>query len=240
MRAMFRSAYHRRPVVNGYSGYSAPHYDVLHFALEAIDGAAIDEISATSSILAVVDTAEYQGQQWARELSARPGVEVVGREDARVMFSVPASGTRHPALAGRPLVIQSASASAFSREAWRMIDRDLDTRWFTDGPQTGAESVTLDLGSVQTVQSLVLSLGAFSIDYPRLLAVELSEDGQTWQERWKGPTAGLALSALLHNADGAPIVVSWPTAVARFIRLRELAADPRFYWSVAEVAVFGP
>ena len=115
---------YRHPVVNGYSGFSPPHYDVLHLALEAVDQSAIDEIASSSPIVVVVDASAYQGQLWAKELAGRKGAVALGREGTRLVFSIPASGIRHEEAAGRRFQIQSVSANVLPQDAARMIDGD--------------------------------------------------------------------------------------------------------------------
>jgi hypothetical protein len=43
----------------------------------------------------------------------------------------------------------------------------------------------------------------------------------------------------LRDPATVPLVFGFPATRARWIRLRQLGADPRFHWSIAELAVSG-
>ena len=58
-----------------------------------------------------------------------------------------------------------------------IIDGDLKTRWHAR-EQRGAEMVTIDLGVAHTLRALVLCLGSYTSQYPRVLAVDASDDGR--------------------------------------------------------------
>jgi hypothetical protein len=56
---------------------------------------------------------------------------------------------------------------------------------------------------------------------------------------WSGTTGLLALSAALDD----PLTLAMPFAfeprAARFVRLTETAPEEKYYWSVAELRIFG-
>src|SRR6185436_9526411 len=53
--AMFRATQHGRPLVNGYSGYTPPHYDLLMAALNRGDPTAIQQFAEGRPLVIVVD-----------------------------------------------------------------------------------------------------------------------------------------------------------------------------------------
>src|SRR5205814_1911296 len=68
--AVFRSIDHRRPLVNGYSGYTAPHYVILEIALRDEDLDALAETTRGEPLLVAVDR-RFQFPRWAEALTAR-------------------------------------------------------------------------------------------------------------------------------------------------------------------------
>jgi hypothetical protein len=120
-----------------------------------------------------------------------------------------------------------------------MTDGNSETRWTSDAPQNGSETVTVDLGSVKLVRGVSMSLGPHIFDFPRVLEIDRSEDGQSWSTCWKGPTTARVMAGATQDPREAPLVVSIPIGPARFVRLRQLGQNPTYYWSITELAVYG-
>jgi hypothetical protein len=123
-----------------------------------------------------------------------------------------------------------------------MTDGDLTTRW-SAGDQRGKQQfLQIDLGSVQSVGSVVLAIGPYENDYPRDLSVETaeSEDGE-WSEAWHGDTRGELLAATMRDRKRLPITLAWSERSARFIRLKNRGRAPhRWWWSIGELEVHAP
>ena len=116
------------------------------------------------------------------------------------------------------------------------VDGDRATHW-TTGPQRPGHQLVIELETTHAIEAVILELGPFLYDFPRLLLVELSEDRQTWVEVWRGPTTAKALVGALADPIGHPIEVRLGGRTARYVRLRQLATDPVYYWSIAELTV---
>ncbi len=79
-------------------------------------------------------------------------------------------------------------------------------------------------------------------DFPRGLAVEVSDDGRTWRP------AAARLAGPLHHAG--PLLLAWPGAEslhhldppvsARYLRLSPARGHPVWWWSVEELLLFAP
>ena len=82
-------------------------------------------------------------------------------------------------------------------------------------------------------------IGGYVADFPRRLAVDLSDDGGRWQEVWSGETALLAFVAALELPRSVPLRLPLGHAAARYLRLRQTGEDPVYYWSIAELQVYG-
>src|SRR5205814_8982708 len=78
--AVFRSIDHRRPLVNGYSGYTAPHNVILEIALRDEDLDALAETTRGEPLLVAVDR-HFQYERWASALAARHAPFVAGDGD---------------------------------------------------------------------------------------------------------------------------------------------------------------
>jgi hypothetical protein len=125
-----------------------------------------------------------------------------------------------------------------TEELMHVSDGDLITRW-QSGPQTQTSWIEVDLGATWELDSVVLSLGPFSSDFPRRLLVEVSPDGAAWARVWAGPTHREALRGAIAHPKELPIVLPMAQRRARYLRLTQNGFDPVYYWSIAELAAFG-
>jgi hypothetical protein len=121
--------------------------------------------------------------------------------------------------------------------AWRWT-ANLKTRWDT-GPQDPTNELIIDLGAARRVEGIELQMGRFRTDFPRELTVSLSDDGVVWTPGWGGATALLAFEATVEAPVTVPLRFPADQQVARYIRLRQTAQDPVYYWSIAELRVYG-
>jgi hypothetical protein len=127
--------------------------------------------------------------------------------------------------------------SACSREVAFITDADLETRWVC-GIQAPDQSLTVDLGAPAQVGTVVHALGPAGGEFPRHLVIETSVDGAVWTMAWEGSPA----VAVLHAAMAAPresrAVIEFPSRTARYVRLKQLAREGTYAWSLAELEVW--
>ncbi len=108
------------------------------------------------------------------------------------------------------------------------------------GPQSGRETIDIDLGEPAAVSGVSIALGGDNVEgYPRLLDVEVSPNGTDWRRVWRGPTGALALAGALSNPKLTPVDVAFSAPGTRFLRLQQIAVGIRWAWCVTGVAVFG-
>jgi hypothetical protein len=240
---LYRATEHRRPVVNGYSGYFAPHYWALQYMLERRDPAVLARLSSMGTIEAVVDHDLDRDRRWRGFLSAYPHATVVHQDPEYTAFrlgrSASASASALPQLRGQPLPIAGVAASLYQDLVGLMTDGDRVTRWHTGGPQAPTNEIAIDLGVERHVVGVELDIGGYVADFPRILSIDVSRDGMTWDSRWSGDTALLALSAALERPLDIPLRFPLERGPARYVRLRQTGTEDVFYWSIAELRVYG-
>ncbi len=240
---LFRAAYHRRPVINGYSGYFAPHYFAIREMLDQKDPAILTRLSLLGTIEAVVDHALDADGRWRGFLRAYPEATVVHSDQEYTAFRIARSGSASasslPTISGQQLPITSIRASLYQDLVGLMTDGDRLTRWHTGGPQDPTNEVSIDLGSTRQVGGIELEIGGYVADFPRALTIETSTDGAAWSSVWSGPTALIAVSAALEAPLELPLRFPFEARPARFIRLRQTASEPIYWWSIVELRVFG-
>jgi hypothetical protein len=150
---LYRAIDHRRPVLNGYSGYFAPHYWALQYLLEQHDPGVLGRLSAFGAIEVVVDHALDGGRGWRKFLSSQPEVELVHSDADSTTYRL-RRGAAHQPLAhvdGAPVPIAGIRASLYQDLVGHMIDGDRITRWHTGGPQDPTNEIVLDLGQPREV-----------------------------------------------------------------------------------------
>jgi hypothetical protein len=240
---LYRAAAHRRPVINGYSGYFAPHYWALQYMLAQRDPAILARLSSMGTIEVVVDHSQDEGGELRRFAASDPQATVVHSDDEytayRIGRSVSPSASAMPQLRGQPLPVAAIRASLYQDLVGRMTDGDRITRWHTGGPQDPMNEMTIDLGATQQVTGVELEIGGFVADFPRFLVVDTSVDGQQWAPASAGGTALLALSAGFEEPLTMPLRIPFDSRPARFVRMRQTGSDDTYYWSIAELRVFG-
>jgi hypothetical protein len=175
---------------------------------------------------------------------AHPGTQTVCSEDGRTLYRLSASmSAMSPAgnaslRQARPLPIAVLRANVNTGDEKFMLDGDRTTRW-QSGPQSDRTMVDIDLGTERSVQAVQLLLGPFIEDFPRVFSIEMLGEGAVWKELYKGGAAGRAFVGALQDPKDVPLTFAFPPVTARYLRLRTLANDETYYWSIAELKVLG-
>jgi F5/8 type C domain len=225
------------PVFNGYSGYDAPQHAPLRELLERRDPGILHHLTANGPIQIVVEHPLDPDGYWRRYVEDSGATKISGAPD-RTTYELPARPPAPtPLPAGPRLTVVHADASVNAKDVNAILDGDLVTRWHSPF-QNGSEIVTLDLGAAHHVSSIVMCLGTYTSQYPRLLQVELSIDGQGWATVWTGRTGLAAYDAAVSNPHEVPILLS-VNREARFLRLRQTADEQTRGWTIVELRVFG-
>ncbi|MBI2569927.1 MAG: discoidin domain-containing protein [Candidatus Schekmanbacteria bacterium] len=175
------------------------------------------------------------GQVGAAPASGAPapaGAAAAVTPDQREATPVGRVATAAPGtLAQMPRITPERFALAANRRTdavGRMTDGDPTTLWQTGAPQQGDEWVRVTFPAPVELAGLRLRLAGAIQDYPRVLELSLSPDGEhfepTGQVLGTGPDMELALS---------------PPRRCRALRLEQKGADPIYWWTIGELEIFG-
>lgn len=234
--ATLRAAVHHRRVVNGVSGYDPPYYYAIKEGLSRKDPALLNAFASLSTIDVVVDHSADPDGAYERYAASAPGVQKVADDGVRRVFRVPR--TQGPRRLGPVLPIARMNASDNAQDAWWATDADPETGWGVF-PQKPGQWVVADLGSVQEVGGITHTIGNFVMDFPRRLAIDLSTDGEQWQQVWLGPTYAETFLAFVRHPRNADLQFTFAPQPARFVRLRQLDAFERI-WRLSELTIHAP
>ena len=165
---------HRRPVLNGVSGYDPPHYEPLKSGLSTHDPELLLAIASLGAFDVVVNAADDPGGALGRYVASVPGATVGSTDGTRTVYQIPA--TVRPEVRLGP-VVPIVSAWANSQEGSLAVDGRMETEWNDGRSQQPGQWLIADLGQVREVAGVTHALGEYARDFPRLLAIDLSLDG---------------------------------------------------------------
>jgi hypothetical protein len=189
--AMYRSTMHRHPIVNGYSGYVPPHYKILSLSLWRGDTSVLRYLARGQPLVIIVDDSDRSG--FRDMIAGVHGVQSHSASGAGSMFVLPAE----------PLEQRSLPGPAIGARV-------------TDGGKNG---LVFDLGELRAITAITLPLRGRHEDLAERLLIETSDDGEAWRETWRGFTGAFALDAALIDPRVEPVVIPFPAATARFVRV---------------------
>jgi hypothetical protein len=214
---------------------------VLRYMLEEGDPGVLTAVARFGDLEVVVDHEEDVDGRWQKFVASHPAAELARASEVSSSYRIRSTAGAAPQrrIEGPTIPIASAAATVGSQLLPRMTDGDLVSRWDGRRGQQPGDSLTLDLGSARQVRGVELDIGGYVADFPRTLQIETSVDGVTWEERWAGSGGVAALAGALLDARVMPLVFELEPRPARYIRMTQLGSDPVFYWTIAELKVFG-
>lgn len=190
--AMYRAMSHGRPLVNGYSGHTPRHYDLLATYLHRRDPSILTHYARGTSLVVIVNRAEDDDREW-RQFVESAGGRLTQETGVGPVYVFPP----HPREKRPPL---GAALGTTSVEA-------------NDG------FVTVDLGQTEAIRGVTVNLRwRYAEVGPRML-VETSIDGVSWQPAWEGFVGEAALTGALLDQQVVPMTLYLPDPRARYLRL---------------------
>ncbi|MEZ5318969.1 MAG: hypothetical protein R2752_16330 [Vicinamibacterales bacterium] len=241
-KALLRQTVHRHPLINGYSGYQPPHYQLLAGALrDRIDPDVIEAFRRMGPIQVLVSRNEGVFEFYRDLMAAQSDALHIGHTPAGEIYRWPALPPIPRDATAERLPVAGLDASGRGANAPLMADDDLSSRWESAGPQTIGDEVRVHLAAPVAVTRLELDLGQWHGDYPRRLRVEVvPEDGGDPVRVWEEATIGETMLALLEDPSTTPLTIDLPAAPrTREVILTVTASDHQMSWTIAELRVWG-
>lgn len=239
--ALYRGTFHRRRTVNGYNGYEPSYYQVLRRALAGRNPTILEELASSGPLLIAVDNQIDPDQSWVSFLSNDPNVKRLNEDANWTLFQLRLKHPRPPQdrCASNPLAIAAVFDAQGQVDVATLTDQNPATRWITSRPQRVGDLLILDLGRVERLCGLMVSMGSAAVLYPGTLGVATSFDNVTWEIGFVGKMGGAAFRAALENPRDARISVPLRGKTARYLRLRVRQSQPLYPWAVADIVVEG-
>ncbi|HWP64907.1 MAG TPA: discoidin domain-containing protein [Candidatus Limnocylindria bacterium] len=250
-KALYRSIGHGRPLVNGRSGFYpvSPFVETRHLnAFPSDDAQAYLRAAGACAVIVRLDAPASRRILAASQARGLRPRNLTAAYDAMLIVLPPAPP-------------EPSQAPRLAREGWRIVEPATDTAPLVDGSldtlrifrvrgADGPERLAIDLGRVQSVSGVDVSLGTHFRRYLWTYRVEGSVDGAVWTTLAESANAIPPFAS--YRADPTRIVqrIRFPPARARFVRLGPYRSPPRdpyslapdagfFTWGVAEIDVAG-
>ena len=196
--AMYRSMQHGRPLVNGYSGHTPPHYRILSHALRRMDPSGLTELARGRPLVLSVNASFDDGGRVQRLVEGIPGIQSQGSWSSGAMFVLPA---------------QPAARSAPIGEPWPA----------TVGAPAGG-TLEIDLGAARVVRTIGFAVRWRYEELAGRMAIDGSLDGQAWSPVWDDWTGGPAVIAAAKHPLEVPVRLTVPDISARYLRVHPAPA----------------
>ena len=255
LRAMYGTLTHRHPVMNGATGFFPPLYWFFYYsgALESFDdydyGDVLRGLRGLGVRYVIVQTDPNladpdKGRATLRAIRRQPDQIVTTRDfGGATVFELPTwDGVPSASAPERSPISRSGLAASTSHRPDELIyafDGDTSTRWLSGRPQTGNESITIQLDQPTDVSHLRLTVGRLSFgDYARHLIIESTADGRTWETLHNGRGFERLLLGAVPVDRFSFMDFPLPPNESRLIRLRQTGNTPMFYWSFHEVELW--
>ncbi len=191
--AMYRAMEHGRPIVNGYSGYSPPHFTILSLALRRGDASPLAALAAGRALTIVVNDEYDEGGDFKRLVEGVPGIERFGVTSAGTVFQ----------LAAQPRAVAQPDGSALVFQA----------------REAGGQQLILDLARPQIVRAVTVNLRWRYQELGERVRIDRSDDGQVWEEAWLGWTGALAVAGALTDPLKVPLTIPLKDIKTRYLRV---------------------
>ena len=221
--------------VNGYSGYEPPYYEALRALSAAADGRLFEPFVSRGDL----DVLVSRGDSRLRAMVERePGAQLIS-EGVVAHYRVPARQVPPSRLspAGTRIPILSVHSLCDPKGLPVMTDGNLASLWYC-GVHEPVQDLTVDLGVVTPVGTVVNALWTNGEFFPSHLRIETSTDGQNWVEAWNASPAASVLHATMAAPLEGRLVIEFEQRPARYLRLSQLARQDTYTWAIAELEVW--
>jgi len=246
--AVYYSIFHRKNIVNGYSGYSPPAYRIVREAMEQFPSDAtfglLEDLGVSYVVVHTGGVRSDQGQEIVGRLTNYASrVERVAEANGDYLFRL--IPQKREKAAEEKLsrtgdkTKWNARASLNQTGTDLAFDGDLSTGWSTGYPQRKDDFFELDLGEVVPLKKIVLYLNNNPLDFPRSFQVEGSTDGKTWARLYEKAGFFPALDkSMIEDFTKYIVPIPFEPSTVRTIRIMLTAAHEARHWSINEIAIF--
>jgi len=258
---MYFSLFHKKNLVNGYSGFIPPSLDYIRRVFQAFPSKACLDILQRLNVKYVI----LHLKRWKADKAARvlQRIDEEGRdmlrqvETFRYAFNAPnaldqelGDDAIYEVLPAQVGMEPDQSLVELSPEEWDaaselrpdlipfLRDGKLDTGWTTDALKKTGDCLTLEFKKPERIREIRLYLGKYPRDYAIDLEVMVYSEGG-WRKRAEpGFSAGTFVKNLVEKSRELVQTIDFDGEEIRSLKITQVGFDKQSYWSVAELKVF--
>ncbi|MBN2200012.1 MAG: discoidin domain-containing protein [Candidatus Aminicenantes bacterium] len=241
---MYYSAFHRKRIVNGYSGYSPPGYRIVREAMEGFPSPEVfgllRDLEVTHVLVRTEGYRREKGQEAVKSLGGFSSeVEIVFQDGSgtllRILPGVGREGGRPPPVSRDRRPSWRGSSNRNPEQVPLAFDGRADTIWTTGYPQHPGDHFILDLGGERELEGLEMDFGVAPYDYPRGFVLEGSLDGRSWRTLAEKPVYWPAISRrTVEVFSSYRAAAVFERTRIRYFRVILTRPSPR-HWSISEI-----
>jgi len=263
---MYFSTFHKKKLINGYSGFVPASTYVLRDVFREFPSAECFDLMALLKADFVVFHAKLIPEAFVPAVGAHVVAASGGAlrlvERFRYGFSRPnayqsflgddlvfaarfENSGRSPELQPEPTppapIPPAGLRIAVERNpamAGLMSDHDLSTGWTSGRARRTGEFIRIDLGEPRDIAEVSLQSGAFHYDFGRNFRIEFSDDGSRWRAVPSRYLRTEFCLALIEDQVHAAQRILIDGGPTRYLKVIQVGDDEVFPWSVAELKIF--
>jgi len=258
---MYLSLFHKKKIVNGYSGFLPPTVDILRSLMRDFPSQASGETLQELDVKYVVfharrfqpDRAEdmrFDARHRGAHLFRHAASFRYGFSRPNDMESLLGDDTIFevlPPLHPPPAPIPESEIPAAGWKVDAALNPELadlaadgrrDTAWTTGRPKSRGEQLTIAFSRPVRVSRVSLEAGVPPQNAAANLVAHWSPDGREWHLALPGYHSGAFVRSLVENPKRAVQDIFFPGEKIRFIKIEQTGLDHLWPWAVAEIRVF--
>lgn len=260
---MYFSIFHKKKIVNGYSGFFPPAIYYIRKMFRAFPSWVSIDILKALKVKYVV----LHKKMWKEEQAEKIGQNIQNnfkselRLKKEFKYSFESSnyfadkfgedviyevdyknGGEEPR---RPIYYQEVSCENCEIKSARsehllhfLIDNNLDTKWTTGRQKTTGDFLLVKFKKPVRVAKVSLFQGKFNFDYALRIRVKASLDGKEWRTFHRLYSPGEFARNLIHNPLDLVQNIHMNGKKIKFLKIIQIGNDKTFWWSVAELKIY--
>lgn len=245
---MYRSRYHGKRILNGYSGYTPPAAVIANRAMDRFPTQqSLDFLAELGVGFILVHRLGFRpekGQLIVDMLKQfEPRVRLISRRGNDFLYrlspgTVARLGARGPyaPVGSKNLWVGWAGRNVI--ETRLAFDGNLETGWSTEGPQRPKDFYLLDLGRTEGFSRLELFLNRRPLTFPRGFTLSGSLDEKTWTPIGNYPSYYPVLRAeAIDQFEKYKVELEFDPVSYRYLKIQLTAAHPTESWTIQEIAL---
>jgi hypothetical protein len=242
---MFYSMYHRKRLVNGYSGYFPPGYQIIREAMEFFPSretfTLLSELGVDYVLVQTNGYRPWLAKFAVERLAESPEyAELVERQENDYLYRLIQKKGEPEELDTPEAVGQSHLWKAVTNRnpdlARLAFDGDLTTGWNTGNYQEKYDYFSLDLGEPLKIRRVELYTGPAFLEFPRGYRLVGSADGQNWvrlsERRFNFPKL---TPSNIQDFSQYKVEMSFGEIEVRYLTVSLVKTHEPYYWSIYEI-----